>query len=139
VQQSIVDENSHDLLMGLNVHDSKLIVPTDYVLGEQKILDIGAESIASFSKIIADAKTIIWNGPMGLFEDERYANGTKAIAESILANSALSIIGGGDTISAVDHYELLDKFSFVSTGGGAMLAFLSGDQLPALKALHYYE
>ena len=81
---------------------------------------------------------IIWNGPMGMIENPQFAQGTKAIAEAIVSSKARKIIGGGDTITAVDALGLLGKFDFVSTGGGAMLAFLAGEELPGLESLGYY-
>ena len=81
---------------------------------------------------------IIWNGPFGLFEDERYANGTYAIARAVSNAEGFTVVGGGDTIEAIGKLGILDKFDFVSTGGGAMLAFLGGEKLPGLEALGYY-
>ncbi len=80
---------------------------------------------------------IIWNGPMGLFENPQFADGTNKIAQAITESPATKIVGGGDTISAIDKMGLMNKFDFVSTGGGAMLAFLAGEELPGLKALGY--
>ena len=83
---------------------------------------------------------IIWNGPMGLFENPAFAMGTQKIAEAIADSSAYKIIGGGDTISAVSKFKIQNsKFNFISTGGGAMLAFLAGQRLPGLEALGYYK
>ena len=100
-------------------------------------LDIGPEAISEFSEIIKNYKMIIWNGPMGMFEKPDFAHGTKVVAEAMVASKAKKIIGGGDTITAVDGLGLLGKFDFVSTGGGAMLAFLAGEKLPGLEALGY--
>ena len=88
-----------------------------------------------FSSIIQSAKMIIWNGPMGFFENEAFSNGTLAIAQAIGQSSAFSIMGGGETIAFLENKGLLDKFSFVSTGGGAMMEFLAGDKLPGIEAL----
>ena len=101
--------------------------------------DIGPKSVDSFRKIIQEAKTIVWNGPMGVFEEEKYSDGTKQIAEAVALADAHTIIGGGDTVAAVDKYNLLGKIDYVSTGGGAMLDFLSGKKLPGLIALGYYD
>lgn len=99
-------------------------------------LDIGSETIHIFSNIIKKAKTIVWSGPLGEFEVEKYSKGTKAIADEIVRNhSAFSVVGGGDTILAISKFNLLDKFSHVSTGGGALLQFLSGEKLPGIEAL----
>jgi len=139
VQQSIVDDDAEKLLAGVDLTDKRLWVPSDFVIDDGKFLDIGAESIGRFIGEIRTAKMIIWNGPMGMFEKDKFMVGTKAIAEAIVNSSAFSIIGGGDTISAVDQLGLLGKFSFVSTGGGAMLMFLGNQKLPGLDALGYYE
>ena len=80
---------------------------------------------------------IIWNGPMGVFEDERFTKGTDEVAQAVTGSGAFKILGGGDTITAVDKINLLNKFDFVSTGGGAMLEFLAGNELPGLKSLGF--
>ena len=101
-------------------------------------LDNGPESIAKVQAALANAKTIIWNGPMGVFEFENYAGGTKAVAESVAqatANGAFSLIGGGDSVAAVNQFGYADKVSYISTGGGAMLEFLEGKELPGVAAL----
>lgn len=103
---------------------------------EEKIFDIGPETIKIFSEIIKEAKMILWAGPLGLFEEKKFENGTKETAENVVRNhNAFKIIGGGDTIAAIDKFRILDKFEHVSTGGGAMLEFLSGDKLPGIIAL----
>jgi phosphoglycerate kinase len=107
----------------------------DFIEKDGKKLDIGKESIKKFIEIISEAKTIVWNGPVGKFEETEYAKGTQKIAEEITESKAFKIIGGGDTILAVSKFGLIEKFDFVSTGGGAMLEFLSGKELPGLKAL----
>ena len=97
--------------------------------------DIGDESIELFSESISKAKMVVWNGPMGVFEDDSYMKGTKEIAKAVIDSDAYSVIGGGDTISALNKLDLISKIKFVSTGGGAMLEFLAGKTLPGLKAL----
>lgn len=99
--------------------------------------DIGVETVKLFEKEINNAKTIVWNGPMGKFEEEKYKNGTKSLAIAIGQSSAYSIVGGGDTIAALDKEDLLSKIDFISVGGGAMLEFLERKKLPALIALGY--
>ena len=135
VGDSVVDENASELLVGLDLNSPQLVMPKDFNISDKKILDIGSETIKEFSEIIKNSKAIIWNGPMGMFEDDKFADGTNKIAQAITESSAMKIVGGGDTISAIDKIGLMDKFDFVSTGGGAMLAFLAGEKLPGLEAL----
>ncbi|OGD98012.1 phosphoglycerate kinase, partial [Candidatus Curtissbacteria bacterium RIFCSPHIGHO2_12_41_11] len=92
------------------------------------------ESIYQFKEKIASAKTVVWNGPLGLFE-EGYDKGSKAIASAIIESPAYEVVGGGETVEFLAKNNLLSKFSFVSSGGGAMLEFLAGRKLPALEAL----
>ncbi len=118
----------------------KIFLPIDFVVENKKILDIGPKTINFYSKKIKSAKTIIWNGPMGKFEDKKFTKGTKKIAEALLKNKkkAKIIIGGGETISAIFNFQfsiLNNKRVFLSTGGGAMLEFLSGKKLPGIEAL----
>lgn len=97
--------------------------------------DLNAEDIEKFKRVIKTAKTIVWNGPMGVIQKEETQKGTIEIANSIVQSSAHTIVGGGNTVGFLKNAGLIDKFSFVSTGGGAMLGFLSGEQLPGLEAL----
>ena len=101
-------------------------------------LDIGGDSITRFSKVILDSKTIIWNGPMGVFEMDNFLNGTKKIGEAICKSTlkgAFSLVGGGDSVAAIKQFGLSKKVSYISTGGGAMLEYLEGKKLPALTAI----
>ena len=101
-------------------------------------LDIGSMATESFCKVISHSKTILWNGPMGVFEMENFQHGTKAIAQAIAAattNGAFSLIGGGDSVAAINKFHLADKVSFVSTGGGALLEYFEGKELPGIKAI----
>jgi phosphoglycerate kinase len=101
-------------------------------------LDIGALACETFTKVIHDSKTILWNGPMGVFEMEKFQNGTKAIAKAIAEateNGAYSLVGGGDSVAAVNKFNYADKVSYVSTGGGAMLEFFEGKELPGIAAI----
>jgi phosphoglycerate kinase len=100
------------------------------------ILDIGPKSIAVLSDIIGNMKTIIWNGPVGVFEFPAFANGTKAIAVAVAKNNGFSIAGGGETITAIDQFQVTDSISYISTGGGAFLEYVQGDELPAVKILN---
>lgn len=109
----------------LNSHD----------LSSSSILDIGSQTIELFSQYIKKAKTIIWNGPMGLFEKENFNQGTKKIAQAIANSKAYSLIGGGDTKKAINRFNLNKKFSYTCVAGGAMLKFLANKKLPALEAL----
>jgi phosphoglycerate kinase len=99
------------------------------------ILDIGPQTAELFAGIIADMKTIIWNGPVGVFEYEQFASGTRAVANAIAENDGFSIAGGGETIEAIDKFGITDKVSYISTGGGAFLEFVQGEVLPAVKVL----
>jgi phosphoglycerate kinase len=101
-------------------------------------LDAGPKSLENFKKIIMDSKTILWNGPLGVFEMEKFAHGTITLGEYIAestANGAFSLVGGGDSVSAVKQFGLEDKMSYVSTGGGAMLEMLEGRVLPGIQAI----
>ncbi len=135
VDASKVDESLEEVLGTLDLKSDKIMLPHDFNILENKILDIGPQSIDKFEQIISHAKMVIWNGPMGLFEDANFAKGTEAVARAILASGAVSVLGGGDTVSAVDHLGILEQFTFVSTGGGAMLEFLAGKTLRGLIAL----
>jgi phosphoglycerate kinase len=114
------------------VATDNVIIPTDSVGGGK---DIGSSTVDHFRQIISTGKMIVWNGPLGVFEDPRFASGTRSIAQAIASSGAYSVVGGGDTIAAIDEIGLLDRISFVSTGGGAMLEFLSGKKLPGIIAL----
>ena len=99
-------------------------------------LDIGPKTVATIEQIVATAKTIVWNGPAGVFEFPRFAEGTNAIAKAVAANkTATSIIGGGDSVSAINQAGVADKITHISTGGGASLEFLEGKKLPGVEAL----
>jgi 3-phosphoglycerate kinase len=106
---------------------------------EEKIFDIGPDTIGLYSSIIKVAKTVFFNGPMGLIENKDYVFGTLEVCKSIVESKAYSIVGGGESNSFLKDVGLINKFSYASTGGGAMLEFVSGVQLPGLKALGYYD
>jgi phosphoglycerate kinase len=128
----------------LEIAGNKMIIPLDSEKkdmgnGDFSILDIGPKTIAKFKEIIAGAKTICWNGNIGFSEDEKYAKGTLEIAKAIKENKYVRVVAGGDTVGFLDSHDLVDGYTFVSTGGGAALEFLAGIELPGLKALGYYK
>jgi phosphoglycerate kinase len=101
-------------------------------------LDIGPKAIKEFSKVIESSKTILWNGPQGVFEFEAFNEGTYSIAHAVARatqKGAFSLVGGGDSVAAINQSGLADKVSFISTGGGAMLEFLEGKKLPGIEAI----
>ncbi|WP_105169236.1 phosphoglycerate kinase [Pseudoalteromonas sp. T1lg23B] len=135
-------------------NDGDIPVPTDVVVGsefsesavatiknvseitdEDMIFDIGPETANTLAKIIEKAGTVVWNGPVGVFEFDQFGNGTEAIANAIAKSSAFSIAGGGDTLAAIDKYGVAGDISYISTGGGAFLEFLEGKKLPAVAML----
>lgn len=107
----------------------------NHVAADDMIMDIGPETVGRYVDIINQAKTIIWNGPVGVFEFPQFAYGTRALAIAIANSEAFSIAGGGDTLAAVDQYDLTQQISYISTGGGAFLAFFEGKSLPAVDIL----
>lgn len=120
---------------GFDDEASATVVPVDQIGEGQMVLDIGPESAENLAKIIATAGTIIWNGPVGVFEKVAFAEGTRVMGEAIAANTGFSIAGGGDTLAAIDQFGLAAKISYISTGGGAFLEFVEGKTLPAVAAL----
>lgn len=107
----------------------------DEVAADDMILDIGPQTAQAYAALIAKAGTVVWNGPVGVFEFDAFGHGTEAVARAIAASPAFSIAGGGDTLAAVDKYGIEDEVSYISTGGGAFLEFLEGKTLPAVAAL----
>lgn len=105
------------------------------IADDEMILDVGPETAKQFAGLLANAKTILWNGPVGVFEVDQFGNGTKALSEAIAASSAFSIAGGGDTLAAIDKYGVHDRIGYISTGGGAFLEFVEGKVLPAVEVL----
>lgn len=102
---------------------------------DDMILDIGPETAKSYAELIAKAKTVVWNGPVGVFEFEQFGSGTKAVAQAIADSGAYSLAGGGDTLAAIAKYNIADKIGYISTGGGAFLEFMEGKVLPAVGIL----
>lgn len=111
------------------------IVPVDQVEDDDLIFDIGPDSAAALKPLLANAGTIVWNGPLGVFEFDQFAGGTKALAKAVAASNAFSIAGGGDTLAAVSKFGIGEMVSYISTGGGAFLEFLEGKELPAVAML----
>ncbi|AWH47223.1 phosphoglycerate kinase [Stenotrophomonas sp. ZAC14A_NAIMI4_1] len=107
----------------------------DAVADDDLILDIGPQTAAQYAQLIEKAGTVVWNGPVGVFEFEAFSKGTEALARAIASSSAFSIAGGGDTLAAVDKFDIAGDVSYISTGGGAFLEFLEGKTLPAVAAL----
>jgi phosphoglycerate kinase len=105
------------------------------VTEDDMIFDIGPDASAQIGEILKNAKTILWNGPVGVFEFDQFGGGTKALSEAIAASDAFSVAGGGDTLAAIDKYNIADKVSYISTGGGAFLEYVEGKVLPAVAML----
>jgi phosphoglycerate kinase len=155
VADSLVEDDVLDIAKELiNESGSKLCLPIDVVIADDfsneaikkvmsvgsippgwRILDIGPKSIEKFNNVVSSAGTVVWNGPMGVFEMPNFATGTFAMAKAVADSDAVSIIGGGDSASAINKSGLADKISHISTGGGASLEMLEGIQLPGLTAL----
>ncbi len=111
------------------------IKPVDAVEDDDLILDIGPATAAKFADMARKAGTVVWNGPVGVFEINQFGNGTEILAEGIAAGDGFSIAGGGDTLAAIDKYDIENQISYISTGGGAFLEFLEGNKLPAVEIL----
>jgi phosphoglycerate kinase len=152
-ESDLVDE-AKKLVSQAQAGGSDIPVPVDVVVGkefsestqamlknvnevsdDEMIFDVGPETSKRFAEILKTAGTIVWNGPVGVFEFDQFAEGTKSMAMAIAQSSAFSIAGGGDTLAAVDKYDIADKISYISTGGGAFLEFLEGKKLPAVAIL----
>ncbi|WP_342647208.1 phosphoglycerate kinase [Mucilaginibacter sp. CSA2-8R] len=162
IGKSLVEEDKQELALQL-IQKAKdkgvnLLLPTDSIIADAFAneantdtasnkdikegwmgLDIGPDSIKAFTQVIEGSKTILWNGPMGVFEMEKFEQGTKAVAEAVVKatqNGAFSLIGGGDSAAAVSKFGLNDEVSYVSTGGGALLEYMEGKELPGVKAIN---
>ncbi|RCH54327.1 phosphoglycerate kinase [Mucilaginibacter hurinus] len=162
IGKSLVEEDKLDLANSLiekaKAKGVNLLLPTDSVIADNFSndantdaaqndnikdgwmgLDIGPESVKKFSSVVAESKTILWNGPMGVFEMEKFETGTKAVADAVVKateNGAFSLIGGGDSAAAVAKFGYTDDVSYVSTGGGALLEYMEGKELPGVKAIN---
>lgn len=136
IQKSIVDESKLELARQLERRArGRLVLPVDFVWDGDSIADIGAKTIEQFKLVLKSAQTVLWNGTMGRYEDSRYRVGSEEIALSVAGALSTSVIGGGNTIEVVNQMNLSNRISFISTGGGAMLEYLSGKVLPGIKAL----
>jgi phosphoglycerate kinase len=161
IGSSLVEEDKLDIALDLikkaKARNVRLILPTDNIVADKfdanastketaidevpenwMGLDIGDESIKEITSVIKESKTILWNGPMGVFEMEKFEKGTKSVALAIAeatSKGAFSLIGGGDSVAAINKYDLGEKVSYVSTGGGAMLEYMEGKELPGIKAI----
>jgi phosphoglycerate kinase len=125
-----------DVVVGKGLEDARGVTKAAAeVTGDEMILDIGPQSAKALAEILKGAGTIVWNGPVGVFENEAFAQGTRAMAEAIASSGAYSIAGGGDTIAAINKFGIADRISYISTAGGAFLEFLEGKTLPAVAAL----
>ena len=143
-----------DLMKQAQSHGAEIPIPIDVIVATEvsadaeaevklisevdendRILDIGPETTQMYIEMLENAKTIVWNGPVGVFELDAFAKGTKALAEAIAKSSAFTVAGGGDTLAAIDQYQISDKISYISTGGGAFLELLEGKTLPAITIL----
>ena len=124
-----------DVVVAKSLHDEGKVKRVEGVSGDEMILDIGPDTARSLAASLARAGTIVWNGPVGAFEREPFAKGTRAIAEAIASSKAYCIAGGGDTVAAINQFGIGDKIDYISTAGGAFLEFLEGKTLPAVAAL----
>ncbi len=147
-------ETARNILDDAKARGAAISIPTDVVVAaafaanapatikriedvgdDDMILDIGPDTSAAYARLIQDAGTVVWNGPVGVFEFDAFGHGTEALARAIAQSPAFSIAGGGDTLAAVDKYGISEHISYISTGGGAFLEFLEGKELPAVTAL----
>jgi phosphoglycerate kinase len=155
-EPDLIDE-AERLSMNARKRGAEIPIPTDVVVADklseeaessvrlvsqiddnEKILDLGPDTIKKLVGFIKKAKTILWNGPVGAFEVEQFAEGTEAIAKAIAESKGYSVAGGGDTLAAIEKYQIADKIDYISTGGGAFLSFLEGKPLPAIVALEEF-
>ncbi|MEK7578453.1 MAG: phosphoglycerate kinase [Patescibacteria group bacterium] len=137
IKKSLTDDNLLPEAKKLLEESNNIIIPEDYIISDDMILDIGPEAVDKFIKVINVSKMVIWNGPLGKVEEEKFSIGSKKITEAIINSGAFSVVGGGDTIAFLEKLSLIEEFDYISAGGGAMLEFLAGNKLPGLLALGY--
>jgi len=153
VGKSMVEPEMFKEVKKFKLTDNQIVVPVDGVMGKsyqskighmdaladiksnELVLDIGPETVKLYSKILTSAKMVMWNGPMGLIENPQFAKGTKGLIKFLANSQAETIVGGGETVQMIRRMKLQDKFSFISTGGGAMLEFLEGKKMPGLRKI----
>jgi len=154
VGQSIIEEEMVEQVKKLELTNIKLHIPVDIIVStdlqgqaptriapvghieeKEMILDIGPDTYELFKRIISQSKMIVWNGPMGVFENEKFASGSREMAQIVAQTNGFSVVGGGETITLLEQLNLTDKIDHISTGGGAMLNFLAGQKLPGIEAL----
>jgi phosphoglycerate kinase len=154
VEMDLLD-TAREILANAKARSADIPIPTDVVVatefkaganaivkriedvdGDDMILDIGPDTAARYAQLVGTAGSVVWNGPVGVFEFEAFGNGTEALAHAIAKSKAFSIAGGGDTLAAIDKYGVADGIDYISTGGGAFLEFLEGKELPAVAALN---
>jgi 3-phosphoglycerate kinase len=158
VGKSLVEEDNVDVAADILARSEEkgvdLILPADAIVAnemsesaeastvivervgpEQAIFDIGPESVKRFVGALRPARTIVWNGPMGVFEIKKFSNGTRGVADAVAASEGFTLVGGGDSVAAVEQLGVADQISHISTGGGASLEFLEGKSLPGIAAL----
>ncbi len=145
VNQAISTRESVDLPLPVDLMTAKTTEPDSHaflrmpnaVPAHELIVDIGPETARRFAKIVENAGTVIWNGPMGIFERKQFADGTRVVAETIADTDAFTLAGGGDTVAAIERFNVTDRIDYISTGGGAFLDFIGGKVLPGIEALEH--
>jgi 3-phosphoglycerate kinase len=127
--------DAREILGRARARGTEVLLPVDFNWAGDRILDIGPKTIARYGEAIAGARTVFWNGPLGMFEDPAYAAGTHAVARAMAESSATTVVGGGESVQAVEDLGLADRMTHVSTGGGASLELIEGKALPGLEAI----
>ena len=133
VKKSLVDKCPKEVKSIIT--ETKIILPIDFIWQADKILDIGSKTIIKFTDILSNSRTVVWNGPLGLYETKPFDQGTVEIGKYLLDLKVFKVIGGGDTIDSLKNLPIFGKIDHVSTAGGAMLEFLAGNKMPGIEAL----